>query len=52
VNAIESVALPQGARTLAQEPPDEVLTMRGLWFGLLIAVPCWLILALLFVAVF
>ena len=52
MNAIKSVALPQGARTLVEEPPAEVLTMRGLWFGLLIAGPCWLILALLFIAVF
>jgi hypothetical protein len=51
VRAKELARPPQIALPVTDEFA-EVLTMRGLWFGLLIAVPCWFILALLFVALF
>lgn len=48
--------------TKAAQPPQlasprtdelaEARTMRGLWFGLMIAFPCWLVIAMLLVVVF
>ena len=51
MSATELAGPPQTAFPVADEFA-EVQTMRGLWFGLLIAVPCWVILALLLIAVF
>lgn len=51
MSATELARPPQTAFPVTDEFA-EVRTIRGLWFGLLIAVPCWAILALLFIAVF
>ena len=51
MSATKVVRRPQSALPLTDEFA-EAQHLRGLLFGLLIAVPCWLILALLFLAVF
>jgi hypothetical protein len=39
-------------RPLTDHPSIEATAMRGLWFGLLIAVPIWLLMAAMAVSLF
>lgn len=50
MSATQVAQPPQAARPLTDELA-EAQTMRGLWIGLLIALPSWLILVLLVTAV-
>ena len=50
MSATKEVQRAQPARALTDELA-EARTMRGVWFGLLIAVPFWIVLVLLFIAV-
>lgn len=49
MNVIQ-VAKPKVAPPLTDHPTVEARTMRGLWFGLLIAVPFWILMAALALA--
>jgi hypothetical protein len=49
VNVIQ--APPQAVRPLTDHPTVEATALRGLWFGLLIAIPFWLLMAALSVRV-
>jgi hypothetical protein len=42
----------QPARPLTDDPTDEATAIRGLWFGLLISIPFWLVMVALALLVF
>ncbi|HYN57280.1 MAG TPA: hypothetical protein VES03_08800 [Motilibacterales bacterium] len=44
-------APPLAGRPLTDDPAIEAMALRGLWFGLLIALPFWLLMAALSVRV-
>jgi hypothetical protein len=49
---ITQVAPPQSVRPFTDHPTIEAKALRGMWFGLLIAVPFWLLMAALAVMLF
>lgn len=51
MNATKVATLPQVSRPPTPVAPDEGTAVRGLVFGLLLAVPVWLLIAVLTVAV-
>ncbi|MCU0262380.1 MAG: hypothetical protein MUF09_01735 [Candidatus Nanopelagicales bacterium] len=42
----------QPTRPLTDDPNNEATAIRGLWFGLLISIPFWLLMAALALLVF
>jgi hypothetical protein len=51
VNATKVATLPRVSRPPTRVAPDEAMTVRGLVFGLLLALPVWLLIAVLTLAV-
>ena len=51
MNAIQEVRVLPCSGPLTDDPTVEAKTLRGVWFGLLLAAPLWLLIAALVVAV-
>jgi hypothetical protein len=52
VNVVTDRARLVTSRALTDDPTIEASALRGLWFGLLIAIPFWLLMAALVLMVF